>query len=555
MTRRLVPILLAATLLFVWRIDHPAYSDTEGMFAEPAREMVLTGDWVTPRMNGEPFLTKPPLAYWLAAAMFSVAGPTEYARLVPALAALATLALTASLGAMLFGEGAGIAAAVVLATSAGFVLEARMLRADMILVLAIVLALWAYVRLGRSPTTATAVVMWTAIAFGALDKGLLALVLPLAFITLGEILDGRLRPSTVGSRVRALRPTLGVAVLLVVAGPWHVLASLRNPGFAWDYFINQHILVFFDAKLPRDSIPDTLGLFWTMFVVRGLPWSLFLPAALLHAWRIRREQTGTALLAAWLVVVLLFFSLAAGRLEHYSLPALPAAALLLGALFQDALAGRARVARAWLVAPPIVCGTLALLVFAADPRRVLAAADATLDDAGLVALMPAASAIVGAGLLALGALVAAGYLRAAAAAGLVSTLALFSLAQLAHERVEPMFSWRPISATVRGTVAEGTRVFFRAEDEYQLCGGLDYYTGRYVDLLAPPGWVPPTFLEGDTDRLFTPRTELDRAWREGKAVLVADDVPGGQEAALVPGPYSVLVRAGDRVLLGPPKAD
>src|SRR5207247_4110450 len=66
-------------------LDRPGFSDTEGMFAEPAREMVLTGDWVTPHMNGEPFLTKPPFMYWLPAALFAVVGTTEYARLWPAL--------------------------------------------------------------------------------------------------------------------------------------------------------------------------------------------------------------------------------------------------------------------------------------------------------------------------------------------------------------------------------------------------------------------------------------------------------------------------------------
>jgi 4-amino-4-deoxy-L-arabinose transferase-like glycosyltransferase len=64
---RLLLLLLLATPLFVWRLDQPGFSDTEGMFAEPAREMVESGDWVTPRLNGEPFLTKPPLMYWLPA--------------------------------------------------------------------------------------------------------------------------------------------------------------------------------------------------------------------------------------------------------------------------------------------------------------------------------------------------------------------------------------------------------------------------------------------------------------------------------------------------------
>ena len=94
MTRWLLLLVILAAPLYVWRLDRPGFSDTEGMFAEPAREMVVSGDWVTPRMNGEPFLTKPPLMYWLPASVFRLAGPTEYARVWSVLAALATVAAT-----------------------------------------------------------------------------------------------------------------------------------------------------------------------------------------------------------------------------------------------------------------------------------------------------------------------------------------------------------------------------------------------------------------------------------------------------------------------------
>ena len=108
MKRRLLLVVALAAPLFAWRLGRPGFSDTEGMYAEPAREMVITGDWVTPRMNGEPFLTKPPLAYWLAAGVMAVAGPTELARVGSTLAALGTVLVTGALGMDLFGEGAGV---------------------------------------------------------------------------------------------------------------------------------------------------------------------------------------------------------------------------------------------------------------------------------------------------------------------------------------------------------------------------------------------------------------------------------------------------------------
>src|SRR2546429_9269699 len=103
MTRRLLAVVVVVSQLFFWRLGRPGFSDTEGMYAEPAREMVLTGDWVTPRMNGEPFLTKPPLAYWLAAGIMSLARPTEFARVGSTLAALRPVTITRALRAELFG--------------------------------------------------------------------------------------------------------------------------------------------------------------------------------------------------------------------------------------------------------------------------------------------------------------------------------------------------------------------------------------------------------------------------------------------------------------------
>src|SRR5205823_411070 len=282
MRRRLLLVLVLAAGVFVWRLGRPGFSDTEGMFAEPAREMVETGDWVTPRMNGEPFLTKPPLAYWLAATVMAVRGPTEYARLVPALAALGTVAVTGALGTVLFGEAAGLAAAVVLVTSAGFLVEARLLRADMLLVLAITTVLWAAASVRRRPSLGMAMLFWVALGLGTLDKGLVALVIPVAALALAVVVEGGAAVRAVVARLRA---PLGLAVLAAIVVPWHLAAGARNPGFLWDYVVNQHLLVFFDAKLPRDSIPDSLAVFWTMFFVRTLPWSLLLPAAAVHAWR------------------------------------------------------------------------------------------------------------------------------------------------------------------------------------------------------------------------------------------------------------------------------
>jgi len=97
------------------------------------------------------------------------------------------------------------------------------------------------------------------------------------------------------------------------------------------------------------------------------------------------------------------------------------------------------------------------------------------------------------GLLGLALLLAGQYNRTALGVGVSTAVALLPFVQIAHERTEPLFSWRPFARLIREAAPDESRVFFRAEDEYQLCGGLNYYLEQRIDLLAPPSWVPPTF--------------------------------------------------------------
>jgi 4-amino-4-deoxy-L-arabinose transferase-like glycosyltransferase len=522
------------------------------MFAEPAREMVASGDWLTPRMNDAPFLTKPPLMYWLPATMFALIGPTEYVRLWSVLAALATIVTTGARGRELFDDKTGFAAAIVLATSVGFFVEARFLRADMALMLTTALALYCYARLRRGAGSGAAVAFWATLGIGILDKGFIPPILVGGTIALVEITTGELRLKTVVARLRALSASWGLLLMAGIVLPWHLLVGAQNPGFLWDYVINQHLLFFFDEKLPRDSIPDSLGFFWVMFFARGLPWSLLLPAAVVHSWTTIRATGKPHLPVLWLTVVLGFFSLAVSRLEHYCLPALPAMALIVGLLLADLQTGHVAIAPRILAAPIIVAAFLAFAFTSRDPAKLLNAIDPTLPGYGLEELVRPAALTVAVGLLGVALLFMRRRNRAVFGVGVATAVALLPFVQIAHERVEPLFSWRPFAHLIRETAPEGSRVFFRAEDEYQLCGGLNYYLGRRIDLLAPPGWVPPTFLVHYVDSLFTPRSELDQTWRAGSAILVSDSIAHpGDEERIVPSAYDLLARAGERVLLRP----
>ena len=116
-----------------------------------------------------------------------------------------------------------------------------------------------------------------------------------------------------------------------------------------------------------------------MFSLRTLPWGLLLPAALIHGWQARDRRAERGLVLAWIASVLVLFSLASGRLEHYSLPALPAIALLVGDLVAETAAGRSRVSRLWLVVPPAAVAGLALVLAAREPAGIIRELDPTLE--------------------------------------------------------------------------------------------------------------------------------------------------------------------------------
>src|SRR4029453_16788145 len=227
--------------------------------------------------NGVPLFTKPPLTQWLAALVYLVTGPSEWARLVPIAAAVLTIILTWRLGTRLYGPRAGVVAAVMLATTVGFVLEARTLRPDCLVILSVTAAIfcWHVAETGAPPRRT----WWLAAMYAVLGAGMLAKGFVPPLLAAVPIGIATLRAHGL-SGVRRLRPGLGLVVTAAIVLPWHVAAAIDNPGFAWDYVVNQHLLFALDKKVPRDSDGDTLTFFLQAFVGRSPPWGLLPPVPL-----------------------------------------------------------------------------------------------------------------------------------------------------------------------------------------------------------------------------------------------------------------------------------
>jgi 4-amino-4-deoxy-L-arabinose transferase-like glycosyltransferase len=470
---------------------------------------------------------------------------------VPIAASMGTVVLTCRLGARLYGGRAGLMAGLMLATMLGFVLEARTLRPDCLVVLSVVGAIfcWHVAETGEPARRRGWLAgMSAALGAGMLAKGFvppLIAAIPIGFATV--------RAHGLAGLAR-LRPGLGLVVVAAIVLPWHLAAAIANPGFAYDYVVNQHVLFALDRKVPRDSDGDTLAFFWQAFLGRSAPWVLLAPFTL-------REGAGglasgeampaTTLLWVWLAGTMGVFSLTPSRLEHYSLPVLPAVALLAARAWQTAAERGVGIGlRAWAAA--IACVFVAAGILGLRRGPELAATAYWIPQApGLMALIvPAAAVAIWMGLLLA---VAAAYrsatgIVAALLAGIAPFLAIVVRALI---EAEALFSWRPVARALERVPAE-TEIVFQAPTEYQIVGALDFYLGRTVTMLEPPGgYAAPPYLRDQREGMFIGTDELDRRWRSGRPLALVTDPHRRRDApdGLVPAPFHVLDRFGDRWVL------
>jgi dolichol-phosphate mannosyltransferase len=333
--------LVAGGLLF-GNLSYPLLEPDEGRYAEVVREMTASGDWIVPRLLGAPFYDKPHLFYWLVGGSYRLFGVGEAAaRCVPALASFLTVLACFVLGRRTLGGRAAFLAALMLALTAGFVQCGRVVILDSLLTLFVTLSLltaFEAVRGGRLRWgwwLASAVCC----ALGVSTKGPVALVLfapPLAADA--WLHRGRVRP---GLRAWAAY----AAVVLALGSPSYVALIVRDPRFAYRFFIDQHLVRFFLHEYHVEP-----GWYYVLVLLVGCqPWSfLAIPLTRFLLDRragprsLRPRAAGFFLLwAGWCV---LFFSLSSSKLPPYVLPAMPALALLLGWYLDLALFGKAPAA-------------------------------------------------------------------------------------------------------------------------------------------------------------------------------------------------------------------
>ncbi|MCU1223750.1 MAG: glycosyl transferase, family 39 [Edaphobacter sp.] len=371
-------VLLVSCCVFLPLVISPPHlmDDVDAVQAQIARNMLESGDWVTARLDGIAYLEKSPLIYWLMAGSYRVFGAHDWAARLPlALINIALCWVAARFAMWAFGRRAGVYAGTILATCIGMFLFTRILIPDAALTLMIMVSLWSLLRLldtGEARPWLWFFLLYTSLACGLLLKGLIAMVFP---VGIGVVYLAITREVPLREVWRRLRPLSGLALLLVIAAPWHVLATLRNPpyfdwtmhsgpgeyhGFFWFYFLNEHLFRFLNMRYPRDYNTVPRVWFWLLHFAWLFPWSVTLIGAFRQSYRpVSRAGRVRLMALVWILFVLLFFTLSTTQ-EYYSLPIYPALAMLLGA----DLAGRERYPKAARIVLTSVLGAcLGAIVF------------------------------------------------------------------------------------------------------------------------------------------------------------------------------------------------
>jgi 4-amino-4-deoxy-L-arabinose transferase-like glycosyltransferase len=531
--RDLLWLALAFSLLLGFRLgSYPFNNPDEGRNVEIPREMLATGDWVTPRLNGVNYFEKPPLMYWAVGACLKVLGPGEWAmRATPALFALGGVLLTYAAARRLYGRPAGLASATVLGTSLLYFGTGRFLVLDMAVSVLMSATLFCFILAVQEPPGARRrwlfYGLYASAALATLTKGFIGFLVTGAVMFLWLLVFNQWR------RLRPLYLPSGLVLFLALAAPWHVLAALRNETWAHRYVYIEHWARFTTTYHGRSQPWHYFiwillaGLFpWSAFLwpavraaVRGGPFDKPGVSSLSNDWARRGQNANAWFLVTWAAFIFLFFSKSQSKLPAYILPVFPALAVLVGAWLAGVWADAAGAARLrWsLRVYSFACGLLAaaLLLAVLKPGLVIH------DPAQALALRT--PALVLAAVLLAGGMVAPVLARIlggwAAFAAITATAALFlaGLTFAAPDIYKP--GTKELAALVRARAQPGDRVLHYHEFFHDFT----FYAGRTVDLVEAKGELE---LEEDAGARasgrFMDEATFRRLWMQpGRVFVVA----------------------------------
>ncbi len=541
--RRIALCAIVAAILYLPALGRPAlWEPDEGRYAEIAREMVLSSDYITPRDDYLRYFEKPPLVYWSEAAAIKFFGANEFAvRLPAAIFSIGEVVLVYVIGDAMFGATAGLLAALALALMPLVFGFARFATLDPALAFFITAALGAFYAASEGGDfDAGSGRLWmlcaaAMLALGTLCKGPVALALGGGIAVIWFLLERR-------GRDILRMPLLTCAILyLAIAVPWFAIAELRSPGFLKFFFVHEHLERFVSSTEhgwgPWFFIP--------IVIVGGWPWLFFIPLGIReisNSPENDRLMPRLRLLIVWFAVIFVFFSIPRSKLGTYILPAMPPLAIAAGyGLSRLGALGRDRLTRTTGVfaAINVAAGAAAIVAFTVTARR-------------LPPGVAACGAIIAAA-IAIAAVVAFAYARAfgradvGVAAVTIAMLIAIGASSIARADAAPYVSYRRLARAVEPYL-NGSCILGSYRHYVQ---SLPFYTGRRevsveywgeLGEFADPASEPTNFIGG--------QKRLLDVWAGPRCfVLVADrkDLPA-LAGTLTPAP-SVIACEGKKVAL------
>ena len=327
----------------------PFTDTTEARYAEIARKMLETGDWITPQFDyGVPFWGKPPLHTWLSALGMQLFGVNGFgARILIFLSGLTVVALSGAFMKRYVGSHQAMVVMVVVFSSVLFFGASAFVMTDMVMVLGTTLSMVAFYTCvtDRSASKVWGYLFFVGLAIGLLAKGPTATVLTLMPIGLWVIIGRR------WTLLSALPWVWGTVILVTLTLPWYVAAEVKTPGFLRYFIVGEHFERFtvsgWKGDLYGSGHARTKGLIWIYWLGAFLPWTGFAAWLLLRPKAIAEvvnagSRGWHSYLLLWAIAPMLLFTPAANILAAYVLPGIPASALLLVSLWAT-IQGRPRV--------------------------------------------------------------------------------------------------------------------------------------------------------------------------------------------------------------------
>ena len=552
----LILLLLLGPVFLAGLGNAPLIDPDEGRYAEIPREMLVSGDFITPTLNYVKYFEKPPLLYWVNAASMLLLGKNELAaRLPSALAGLFTTLLVYMAGRRLYNRRTGLIAATILGTSAGFLIQSRIIITDMLLTMFLSLALFSFImaaRPGNSSQRTWYHLFFAGCAFAVLTKGLIGILIP------GMILFWYLIFSRDWSLLNQIPWISGIILFMAISFPWFIAVSRENPEFLNFFFIHEHFNRF-TSKVHGRYQP-----FWYFVPVIAavlFPWCTSIPSSLISGWkrwRLNRERSDL-FLVLWAVLPFLFFSLSSSKLAPYMLPVCPPIALLIASRFSFIIDEKPEKIKTITITTGcllLISGVLFLLAFSLPVFQTQ-----------LVTLLPGGAfrfvtgykpflhlsltSILGISLLLIGAF--AVWLAFRAPRSIFVPLALIAASAIAltfgsrviyEKSLAPAISSRSFAAEINRQLRDGDQIAAIGYDQ-----GINFYTGRRVIVVFDKGELEFGSQQGDQTDWFMDPFRFMELWKsDGRFFCISDKAVLKHFPAIFT-ESQVLSRRGNKVLL------